>query len=73
MPKPDWQDAAPRFNVAAAEVGAQDDHHTQMLGVAVVSGDAAHAGDSLEEIIRYMEQNADAELVNVERADDRIY
>jgi len=33
--------------------------------MAVVSGDAAHAQQSFDEIIRYMEHCTDAELINV--------
>jgi uncharacterized protein YlxP (DUF503 family) len=32
-----------------------------------VSGEASHAQNSLEEIIRYIEKTADAEVVGVER------
>jgi len=55
-----------RFNVAVAEVGAQDMCQTLIIGVAVVSGDAGHARNSLDEIIRFMEGNTEAELINVE-------
>ena len=56
-----------RFNASVAEVGAQDIYQTMTIGIAVVSGDAAHAQNSLEEIIRFMEERADAELTEVER------
>ncbi len=36
------------------------------LGIAVVSGEHAHARNMLDEIVRYLEENADAELVDVE-------
>ena len=55
-----------RFNASVSEVDTQDVHQTLTIGVAVVSGDAAHARRSMEEIIRYMEENADAELIMVE-------
>ena len=55
-----------RFNASIAEVGTQDKHQVLTIGVAVVSGDAAHAQNSLDEIIRYMESNTDAELTTVE-------
>ena len=55
-----------RFNAAIAEVGTQDAHRTLTIGVAVVSGEAGHAQRSLDEILRYMEENAEAELVEVE-------
>ena len=55
------------FNVSVAEVDTQDMHQTLTLGIAVVSGDAAHAQSSLDEIIRFMEEHTDAELTEVER------
>lgn len=55
-----------RFNAAIAEVATQDAHRTLTIGVAVVSGEAAHAQRCLDEIIRYMEENTDAELIEVE-------
>ena len=44
-----------RFNASVAEVDSQDLHQTLTIGISVVSGDAAHAQNSLDEIIRYME------------------
>lgn len=56
-----------KFNVSVAEVDNQDLHQTLTVGIAVVSGYVTHAQNSLEEIIRYMEENADAELTEVKR------
>ncbi len=53
-----------KFNASVSEVGSQDAHLT--LGVAVVSGEYNHARDMLDEIIRFMEDSADAELISVE-------
>jgi uncharacterized protein YlxP (DUF503 family) len=55
-----------RFNASVAEVDTQDSPKTLTVGVAVVSGEAAHARDELDKIIRFMEEHADAELVEVE-------
>lgn len=55
-----------RFNASVAEVDTQDMRQTLTIGVAVVSGDADHARQSLDNIIRYMEEQADAELSQVE-------
>lgn len=55
-----------RFNASVAEVDTQDIHQTLTIGVAVVSGDASHARQSLDEIIRFMEEHAGAELTGVE-------
>ena len=55
-----------RFNVSIAEVDTQDIHQTLTIGVAIVSGEAAHAQRSLDEIVRFMEENTEAELMGVE-------
>ena len=56
-----------RFNVSIAEVDTQDIHRTLTIGIAVISGELAHAQNSLDEIIRYMETHTDAELTDVEQ------
>ena len=56
-----------RFNASVAEVNTQDIHQTLTIGIAVVSGENTHAQQSLDEIIRFMEGHADAELTGVER------
>jgi len=55
-----------RFNASIAEVATQDNHRVLTIGVAVVSGEASHAQRSLDEIVLYMEENADAELMGIE-------
>ena len=60
-----------KFNASVAEVDTQDVHRTLTLGVAVVSGDTAHAQNMLDEIIRFMEGSAmkhcGAEMTAVEK------
>ncbi|MCL2398358.1 MAG: DUF503 domain-containing protein [Defluviitaleaceae bacterium] len=55
-----------RFNASISEVDTQDFHQTLTVGIAVVSGDAAHAQKSIDEIIRFMEGHTDAELMEIE-------
>ena len=55
-----------KFNVSIAEIDTQDIMQTLTIGIAVVSGDAAHRRDSIDEIIRFMEEHADAELTAVD-------
>jgi uncharacterized protein YlxP (DUF503 family) len=55
-----------KFNAAIAEIDTQDLRQTLTIGVAVVSGDASHAQNMLDEIIRFMEEHADAELTEAE-------
>jgi len=56
-----------RFNASIAEVDTQDIHQTLTIGVAVVSGEATHAEQSLDTIIRFMEEHAEAELTGVDK------
>ena len=53
-----------KFNASIAEVDTQDLRRTLTVGVAVVSGDAGHAKNSMDEIIRYMDGNTEAELTS---------
>lgn len=55
-----------KFNAAVAEVDAQDLCQTLVLGVAVVSGDGKHAGQMIDEIIKYIENHTEAELIEIE-------
>jgi uncharacterized protein YlxP (DUF503 family) len=55
-----------KFNVSIAEIDTQDVLQTLTVGIAFVSGDAAHSRNSLDEIIRFMEAHADAELIDVQ-------
>ena len=54
------------FNASIAEADMRDAHKTLALGVAVVSGEVSHARNMLDEMIRFMEEHADAELQSVE-------
>jgi uncharacterized protein YlxP (DUF503 family) len=55
-----------KFNVSIAEIDTQDVVQTLTIGIAVVSGNAAHRQNSMDEIIRFMEAHTDAELTGVE-------
>jgi len=55
-----------KFNASVAEVDTQEIHKTLTVGVAVVSGEMPHVQRSIDEIIRYMEENADAELIEID-------
>ncbi len=56
-----------RFDVAAAEVGSLDLHRRASLGVAVVSADAAHCRDVLDECERFVAGRPEAELLSARR------
>ena len=54
-----------KYNVSVAEVDTQESHQALTIGIAVVSGEFSHARNMLDDIIRYMERNTDAELTSV--------
>ena len=58
--------ARQKFNASIAEVETQELYQRLTIGVAVISGDASHAQNSIDEIIRFMDDNADAELTEIE-------
>ncbi len=55
-----------KFNVSIAEVALQDVHQTVVLGIAVVSSSHTHAQNVLDEVLRFIENNTDADVTNVE-------
>ncbi|MCL1859057.1 MAG: DUF503 domain-containing protein [Oscillospiraceae bacterium] len=57
--------ARQKFNASVAEVGTQELHKILTIGVAVISGEKSHAQQSIDEIIRFMDENTDAELTEV--------
>ena len=54
-----------KFNLAAAEVGALDEHRRAELGFAVVSNQRRHAQAMLSKLIAYCEKHAEAEIAGV--------
>lgn len=54
-----------RFNVSAAETGRLDSWREAEIGVAAVSNDPSHAREMIEAVIRFVESDGRAELVEV--------
>lgn len=55
-----------KFNASIAEIDTQDLYQTLTIGVAVVSGDGRHAKQMLDEIVRFMDGNTEAELLEAD-------
>jgi len=55
-----------RFNASISEVDTHDVHQILTIGVSVVSGEYNYAQNSLNEIIRFIECNTEADLIEVE-------
>lgn len=56
-----------KFNVSAAETGEQDIHQTVVIGVAAIVAGNGQADSVMEEILHFVEENTEAEIVEVER------
>ena len=55
-----------KFNVSVAEVDAQDVHQTIVIGIASIVAHQAQADSMEEEIIRFVEENTDGEILEIE-------
>ena len=51
-----------RFNLAAAEVGNQEQWRRATIGVACVSNDPAHVRDILDQVLRFIECDGRCEI-----------
>lgn len=56
-----------RFSVSAAETGSQDLHRRAGIGVAVASGDRAHAVEVLDAVERLVAARPEIELLSARR------
>lgn len=56
-----------KFQVSAAEVDDQDIHQSIVLGIAAVVPHSAQADSVMEEILHFVEQSTEAEIVEEER------
>jgi uncharacterized protein len=57
-----------RYAVAAAEVGDADLHRRAVIGLAVVTGEPAHAAQVLDACERWLAARPEVELLSVRRA-----
>lgn len=55
-----------KFPVSVAEVECQDVHQTIVIGVAAIVAHRAQADSMKEEIIRFVEINTEAEIIDIE-------
>jgi uncharacterized protein YlxP (DUF503 family) len=56
-----------KFNVAIAEVQAQDHHQTIILGLACVTNESAKADEILDQVLFFLESQTDGEIFVLER------
>ena len=56
-----------RYAVSAAEIDEQDIHQTIVIGVAAIVAHTAQADSMMDDILAFVENNTEAEIVAVER------
>lgn len=56
-----------QFHCSAAEVDAQDIHQTIVLGIACIVGNSAQADSLLDAVLKFMEKNTQAQVVQIDR------
>jgi uncharacterized protein len=55
-----------KFNVSIAEVEAQDTHQTLIIGIAWVTGSVRQSDSILEQVLRFVENNTEAEIQDIQ-------
>lgn len=58
-----------KFNLSVAEVAEQDIHQTIVIGIAAICGTTAQADSTMEHVINFVENNTDAEVIDIQRDD----
>ena len=61
-----------KFNVSVGEVHEQDIHQIIVIGISAVCGDQKQVDSTLENLIDFVEENTDAEIINIE-SDNYIF
>ena len=56
-----------KFQVSAAEVADQDIHQSAVIGIAAIVPHNAQADHIMDEIVNFVEENTEAEIVAEER------
>ncbi|EOU1992141.1 DUF503 domain-containing protein [Clostridium perfringens] len=61
-----------KFNVSVGEVHEQDIHQIIVIGISAVCGDQKQVDSTLENLIDFVEENTDVEIINIE-SDNYIF
>ena len=61
-----------KFNVSVGEVHEQDIPQIIVIGISAVCGDQKQVDSTLENLIDFVEENTDAEIINIE-SDNYIF
>lgn len=56
-----------KFNVAIAEIQAQDQHQTIVLGIACITNETTKADQILDQVLFFLESHTEGEIFVLER------
>ena len=59
--------AGNKFNISIAEVDKQDRHQAIVLGISCVTDETAHANSILDNVLNFIEEHTEAEVISVYR------
>ena len=59
-----------KFNISVGEVGEQDIHQTIVIGITGVCGTTAQVDSTMENVIKFVEDNTDAEIIKIESEEE---
>ena len=59
-----------KFNISVGEVGEQDIHQTIVIGITGVCGTTAQVDSTMENVIKFVEDNTDAEIIRIESEEE---
>lgn len=55
-----------KFNLSVGEVDEQDIYQIIVIGISVICGSSAQVDSTMENVITFIEENTDAEIINIE-------
>lgn len=55
-----------KFNISIGEVESQDIHKTIVIGISAVCGEKKQVDSTFEKLISFIENNTEAEIINIE-------
>jgi len=61
-----------KFNISVGEVGEQDIHQTIVIGIAGVCGSTSQVDSTMENVIKFIENNTDAEIIKIEKEEEEF-
>ncbi|GEP66958.1 hypothetical protein CBE01nite_47260 [Clostridium beijerinckii] len=61
-----------KFNISVSEVYEQDVHKTIVIGIVGICSNSAQSDSTMENLITFIENNTDAEIIDIQREDIRV-